>query len=84
MMDMDDALGQEKLKTTLIGDPGSGHNPPDRKTRWRTRWQPPRRLQSISDGTGKVINLRLPAYLQKMLAAQLRLKPAACRAYNRY
>jgi len=31
MMDMDDALGQENLKTTLNRRPGSGHNPPDSK-----------------------------------------------------
>ncbi len=73
MMDMDDALGQENLKTTLIADQGAAVDPPDCKPDGEPGCRYNAGLQSISHGAGA--GLESPfcqAYLQKMLAAQLR------------
>jgi hypothetical protein len=72
MMDMDDALGQENLKTTLIADQGAD-------TILQTANQMENQVAVTTPGSNpfltaqaQVSNLRCQAYLQKMLAAQLR------------
>ncbi len=72
MMDMDDALGQENLKTTLIADQGAD-------TILQTANQMESQVAVTTPGSNpyltaqaQVSNLRCQAYLQKMLAAQLR------------
>ena len=77
MMDMDDALGQENLKTTLIADQGAD-------TILQTANQMENQVATIKPGfksyltsQAQVSNFRCQAYLQKMLAAQLRQE--ACR-----
>jgi hypothetical protein len=72
MMDMDDALGQENLKTTLIADQGAD-------TILQTANQMENQVATTTPGSNpyltaqaQVSNLRCQAYLQKMLAAQLR------------
>jgi hypothetical protein len=72
MMDMDDALGQEDLKTTLIADQGAD-------TILQTANQMENQVATTTPGSNpyltaqaQVSNLRCQAYLQKMLAAQLR------------
>jgi hypothetical protein len=72
MIDMDDALGQENLKTTLIADQGAD-------TILQTANQMENQVAVTTPGSNpfltaqaQVSNLRCQAYLQKMLAAQLR------------
>ena len=72
MMDMDDALGQENLKTTLIADQGAD-------SILQTANQMESQVAVTTPGSNpyltaqaQVSNLRCQAYLQKMLAAQLR------------
>lgn len=72
MMDMDDALGQENLKTTLIADQGAD-------AILETANQMENQVTVTTPGSNpyltaqaQVSNLRCQAYLQKMLAAQLR------------
>jgi hypothetical protein len=72
MMDMDDALGQENLKTTLIADQGAD-------TILQTANQMENQVATTTPGSNpyltaqaQIANLRCQAYLQKMLAAQLR------------
>ena len=72
MMDMDDALGQENLKTTLIADQGAD-------SILQTANQMENQVAVTTPGSNpfitaqaQVSNLRCQAYLQKMLAAQLR------------
>ena len=72
MMDMDDALGQENLKTTLIADEGADDI-------LQTANQMENQVAATTPGSNpyltaqaQVANLRCQAYLQKMLAAQLR------------
>src|ERR1035441_2084240 len=72
MMDVDDALGQENLKTTLIADQGAD-------TILQTANQMENQVAVTTPGSNpfltaqaQVSNLRCQAYLQKMLAAQLR------------
>lgn len=72
MMDVDDALGQENLKTTLIADEGV-----DVVLRTADRME--NQVAVSTPGSNpfltaqaQVANLRCQAYLQKMLAAQLR------------
>ena len=72
MMDMDDALGQENLKTTLIADQGAD-------TILKTANQMENQVAVTTPGSNpyltaqaQVANLRCQAYMQKMLAAELR------------
>jgi hypothetical protein len=72
MMDMDDALGQENLKTTLIADQGAD-------TLLNTANQMENQVAVTTPGSNpylsaqaQVANLRCQAYMQKMLAAELR------------
>lgn len=72
MMDVDDALGQENLKTTLISDEASDKildtaNQIENQVAVSTPGSNP----YISAQT-QVANLRCQAYMQKMLAAELR------------
>jgi len=72
MMDVDDALGQENLKTTLIADQGSD-------IILQTASQMENQVAMSTPGSNpfltaqaQVANLRCQAYIQKMLAAELR------------
>ena len=72
MMDVDDALGQENLKTTLIADEGAD-------VVFQTADRMENQVAVSTPGSNpfltaqaQVANLRCQAYLQKMLAAQLR------------
>lgn len=72
MMDVDDALGEENLKTTLIADQGAD-------TILHTADQMENQVAISTPGSNpfltaqaQVANLRCQAYLQKMLAAELR------------
>lgn len=72
MMDVDDALGQENLKTTLIADQGAD-------TILQTANQMENQVALSTPGSNpfltaqaQVANLRCQAYIQKMLAAELR------------
>lgn len=72
MMDIDDALGQENLKTTLIADQGAD-------AILDTANQMESQVAVSSPGSNpfltaqaQVANIRCQAYLQKMLAAELR------------
>jgi hypothetical protein len=72
MMDVDDALGQENLKTTLIADQGS-------EAILETANQMENQVAISTPGSNpfltaqaQVANLRCQAYIQKMLAAELR------------
>jgi hypothetical protein len=72
MMDVDDALGQENLKTTLIADQGAD-------TILQTANQMENQVALSTSGSNpfltaqaQVANLRCQAYLQKILAAELR------------
>jgi hypothetical protein len=72
MMDMDDALGQENLKTTLIADQGAD-------TILSTANQMENQVAVTTPGSNpylsaqaQVANLRCQAYMQRMLAAELR------------
>jgi hypothetical protein len=72
MMDVDDALGQENLKTTLIADQGAD-------VILQTASQMENQVAVSTPGSNpfltaqaQVANLRCQAYIQKMLAAELR------------
>jgi len=72
MMDMDDALGQQNLKTTLIADQGSD-------VILQTANQMENQVAVSTPGSNpyltaqaQIANLRCQAYMQKMLAAELR------------
>ncbi|HEY0308160.1 MAG TPA: hypothetical protein VGB94_08365 [Acidobacteriaceae bacterium] len=72
MMDMDDALGQQNLKTTLIADQGAD-------LILTTADQMENQVAVSTPGSNpyltaqaQVANLRCQAYMQKMLAAELR------------
>jgi hypothetical protein len=72
MMDMDDALGQQNLKTTLIADRGSD-------VILQTANQMENQVAVSTPGSNpyltaqaQIANLRCQAYMQKMLAAELR------------
>jgi hypothetical protein len=72
MMDVDDALGQENLKTTLIADQGAD-------VILQTASQMENQVAVSTPGSNpfitaqaQVANLRCQAYMQKMLAAELR------------
>jgi hypothetical protein len=72
MMDVDDALGQENLKTTLIADEGGD-------VILQTAEQMENQVALSTTGSNpyltaqaQVANLRCQAYMQKMLAAELR------------
>ena len=72
MMDVDDALGQENLKTTLIADQGAD-------VILETADQMENQVAVSTPGSNpfltaqaQVANLRCQAYMQKMLAAELR------------
>ena len=72
MMDMDDALGQENLKTTLVADQGAD-------VILQTADQMENQVALSTPGSNpfltaqaQVANLRCQAYMQKMLAAELR------------
>jgi hypothetical protein len=72
MMDVDDALGQENLKTTLIADQGTD-------VILQTANQMENQIAVSTPGSNpfltaqaQVANLRCQAYMQKMLAAELR------------
>ncbi len=72
MMDVDDALGQENLKTTLIGDQGADlvlqtANQMENQVALSTPGSNP-----FLTAQAQVANLRCQAYIQKMLAAELR------------
>jgi len=72
MMDVDDALGQENLKTTLIADQGSDviletANQMESQVAISTPGSNP-----FITAQAQVANLRCQAYIQKMLAAELR------------
>jgi len=72
MMDMDDALGQENLKTTLIADQGADAilntaNQMENQVAVTTPGSNP-----YLSAQAQVANLRCQAYMQKMLAAELR------------
>ena len=72
MMDIDDALGQENLKTTLIADQGSDAildtaNQIENQVAVSTPGSNP-----YVTAQTQVANLRCQAYMQKMLAAELR------------
>ncbi len=72
MMDVDDALGQENLKTTLIADEGANVvlQTADRMENQVAVSTPG--SNPFLTAQAQVANLRCQAYLQKMLAAQLR------------
>ena len=72
MMDIDDALGQENLKSTLISDQGSD-------AILQTANQMENQVAVSTPGSNpyitaqaQVVNLRCQAFMQKMLAAELR------------
>jgi hypothetical protein len=72
MMDIDDALGQQSLKTTLIADQGQD-------VILATANQMENQVSVSSPGSApfftaqaQVANLRCQAFMQKMLAAELR------------
>jgi hypothetical protein len=72
MMDVDDALGQENLKTTLIADQGAD-------VVLQTAGQMENQIAVSTPGSNpfltaqaQVANLRCQAFMQKMLAAELR------------
>ena len=72
MMDVDDALGQENLKSTLIADQGAD-------VILQTASQMENQVAVSTPGSNpfitaqaQVANLRCQAYMQKMLAAELR------------
>jgi hypothetical protein len=72
MMDVDDALGQENLKTTLIADQGG-----DVILQTADRMENQVALSTPGSNPyltaqAQVANLRCQAYMQKMLAAELR------------
>jgi hypothetical protein len=72
MMDVDDALGQENLKTTLIADQGADvvlqtANQMENQVALSTPGSNP-----FLTAQAQVANLRCQAYIQKMLAAELR------------
>lgn len=72
MMDVDDALGQENLKTTLIADQGidailQTANQMENQVAVSTPGSNP-----FITAQAQVANLRCQAYMQKMLAAELR------------
>jgi hypothetical protein len=72
MMDMDDALSQQNLKTTLIADQGQdvtlqAANQMENQVATSTPGSNP-----YLTAEAKVANLRCQAYMQKMLAAELR------------
>jgi hypothetical protein len=72
MMDMDDALGQQNLKTTLIADQGGDiilqtANQMENQVAVSTPGSNP-----YLSAQAQVANLRCQAYIQKMLAAELR------------
>jgi hypothetical protein len=72
MMDVDDALGQENLKTTLIADQGSDAilqtaNQMENQVAVSTPGSNP-----FLTAQAQVANLRCQAFMQKMLAAELR------------
>ena len=72
MMDIDDALGQETLKTTLISDQGqdvilSTANQMENQAAVSTPGSTP-----LITAQAQVANLRCQAFMQKMLAAELR------------
>ena len=72
MMDMDDALGQQNLKTTLIADQGGDiilqtANQMENQVSVSTPGSNP-----YLSAQAQVANLRCQAYMQKMLAAELR------------
>ena len=71
-MDVDDALGQENLKTTLIADQGADvildtANQMENQVAVSTPGSNP-----FLTAQAQVANLRCQAYMQKMLAAELR------------
>ena len=72
MMDVDDALGQENLKTTLIADQGAD-------VILQTASQMEKEVATSTPGSNpfltaqaQVANFRCQAYIQKMFAAELR------------
>lgn len=72
MMDMDDALSQQNLKTTLIADQGADvilqtANQMENQVALSTPGSNP-----FLTAQAQVANLRCQAYIQKMLAAELR------------
>jgi hypothetical protein len=72
MMDIDDALGQENLKTTLIADQGQDAilataNQMENQVALGTPGSTP-----FLTAQAQVANLRCQAFMQKMLAAELR------------
>jgi hypothetical protein len=72
MMDVDDALGQENLKTTLIADQGADvilqtANQMENQVGVSTPGSNP-----LLTAQAQVANLRCQAFMQKMLAAELR------------
>ena len=72
MMDVDDALGQENLKTTLIADQGGDAilqtaNQMENQVAVSTPGSNP-----FLTAQAQVANLRCQAFMQKMLAAELR------------
>jgi hypothetical protein len=72
MMDIDDALGQENLKTTLIADQGQDAilataNQMENQVALATPGSTP-----FLTAQAQVANLRCQAFMQKMLAAELR------------
>jgi hypothetical protein len=72
MMDVDDALGQENLKTTLIADQGADvilltANQMENQVAVSTPGSNP-----FLTAQAQVANLRCQAFMQKMLAAELR------------
>jgi len=72
MMDVDDALGQENLKTTLIADQGADvilqtANQMENQVAVSTPGSNP-----FLTAQAQVANLRCQAYIQKMLSAELR------------
>lgn len=72
MMDMDDALGQENLKTTIISDQGSDAvlqvaNQMENQVAVSTPGSNP-----YLTAQAQVQNLRCQAYMQKMVAAEIR------------
>lgn len=72
MMDVDDALGQENLKTTLVADQGADvilqtANQMENQVAVSTLGSNP-----FVTAQAQVANLRCQAYIQKMLAAELR------------
>jgi hypothetical protein len=72
MMDMDDALGQQNLKTTLVADQGQGlilqtANQMENQVAVSTPGSNP-----YLTAQAQVANLRCQAYMQMMIAAELR------------